>query len=135
MDMYSQVAEVISPIRIRILRELKEDKHPRELAMEFNMTRQGVDKHLAILYQMGLVDKKIKEMKRPMIFYFLTKEGESFLQEFENMVENLVIDLRKRRREELLALDKMLVDGMINEAEYLRKKRNLEKRFRWVMER
>ncbi len=135
MDMYSQVADVISPIRIRILRELKEEKHPEELAMEFNMTRQGVDKHLAILYQMGLVDKKIKEMKRPMIFYFLTKEGESFLQDFENMVENLVMDLRKRQREELLALDKMLVDGEISEAEYLRKKRNLEKRFRWVMER
>ncbi len=133
MDFYYHVAELISPTRIKILRELKNEKHPEELAAEFEMTRQGVDKHLAILYNMGLVDKKIKDMKRPMIFYFLTKEGECFLQDFENLVENLVIDLRKRQREELLVLDKMLVDGKISEAEYLRKKSNLEKRFRWVM--
>ena len=134
MDIYSRVADVISPIRIRLLRKLRKERHPEELAMEFDMTRQGVDKHLAILYQAGLVDKKIKEMKRPMIFYFLTKEGESFLQDFENLAENLGMDLRKRQKEELLYLDKMLVDGQINEDEYLRKKRALEKRFGWVME-
>jgi len=135
MDIYSRVAHIVSPIRIRLMRELRMEKHPEELAMEFDMTRQGVDKHLAILYQSGLVDKKIKEMKRPMIFYFLTKEGESFLQDFENLVENLAMDLIKRQKEELFSLDNMLVDGKISEAEYLGKKRDLEERFRWVMER
>ncbi len=135
MDIYSKTADLITPLRIKILREMRVEKHPEELANKFKITRQGVDKHLSILYQAGLIDKKIKDMKRPMVFYSLTSEGENFLQDFEKIAEELIMSLRKRYKEELFALDHMLVGGEISENEYRNRKRKLDERFDWVIER
>jgi DNA-binding transcriptional ArsR family regulator len=128
------MAEVISPLRLQMLKELREDKHPEELAGKFGITRQAVDKHLAILYNLGLVDKRIKEGKRLMVFYRITSEGEEFLESFEDLAQGHLLSLRKRYKDELFTLDRMLVDGDITEREYRERKRALEKRFLWVME-
>jgi len=126
-------AEIISPLRLRILESLKEEKHPSELASEFKITRQAVDKHLTLLYNYGLVDKRIKISHRPMIFYRITLEGEDFLQNLNEVAREHILSLRKRYKDELFILDQMLVDGKIDEREYLERKRNLDKRFSWVM--
>ncbi len=134
MDSYSYVAGLISPTRIKILRELRGECHPEVLAKKFKMTRQGMDKHLAILYQAGLVDKIIKDDGRPMTYYTISQEGECFLQNFVDLVDNLVIDLKKRRKYELMSLDRDLVEDKLNEKEYLIKKKKIESRFKWVMQ-
>ena len=128
------IVSIISPLRVEILNLLRKEMHPEELARSFQITRQAVDKHLAILYRYGLIDKRIKESPRPMVFYRVTSEGEEFLQNLEDLVQGHIMNIRKRYREELLSLDKRLVEGEINEKEYQNKRKSLEKRFEWVME-
>lgn len=134
MDLH-KFAEIITPIRLRILKILREEKHPEDLANELNITRQGVDKHLAILYRYGLVDKRVKMDRRPMVFYRITSEGEDFLTNFENLVQEHIMSVRKRYKDEIFNLDRMLVDGEISESEYWNRRREIERRFSWVMER
>ncbi len=129
-----QFTDVLTPVRIKILRMLREEKHPEEIAEKLSITRQGVDKHLSILYRYGMVDKRIKMGRRPMVFYRITSEGEDFLQNFEELVENHILAIKNRYKEELLTLDRMLVDGNITENEYLRARKDMEKRFSWVIE-
>ena len=129
-----EMALVISPLRIKLLESLRDERHPEEMAREFGITRQAVDKHLSILYRFGLVDKRVKEGARLMVFYQITSEGEEFLQGFETLSEGHFVGLRKRYKEELINLDRMLVNGEMDEGEYRRRKRALEKRFGWVME-
>ena len=128
-----KIAEIITPIRLKILKMLGKERHPGEIAVELHITRQGVDKHLAMLYRYGLVDKRVKMEARPMVFYRITPEGEEFLRNFEDMAQSHIMSVRNRYKEELLNLDRMLVEGKINEAEYWRKRRELQKRFQWVM--
>ncbi len=129
------IASIISPLRLKMLNLLRRERHPEELSREFGITRQAVDKHLSLLYKYGLVDKRIKEGARPMVFYRITSEGEEFLQNFEDLEQEHIVNIRKKYKEELIYLDRMLVDGEINEMEYRRRKRALDKRFQWVMER
>ncbi|AGB04747.1 putative transcriptional regulator [Aciduliprofundum sp. MAR08-339] len=129
-----QFTDVLTPVRIKILRMLREEKHPEEIAEKLSITRQGVDKHLSILYLYGMVDKRIKMGRRPMVFYRITSEGEDFFQNFEELVENHILAIKNRYKEELLTLDRMLVDGKITENEYLRARKDMEKRFSWVIE-
>ncbi len=128
------IVRVISPLRVEMLNLLRKEMHPEELARRFQITRQAVDKHLAILYRYGFIDKRIKESVRPMVFYRVTSEGEEFMQNLEDLVQGHIMNIRKRYREELLSLDRMLVEGEINEREYRNKIRGLEKRFGWIME-
>jgi len=134
MDPCIKMAEIISPIRIEILRMLRDEMHPEELGRKFNITRQAVDKHLSILYKLGFVDKRIKVGTRPMIFYRITSEGDDFLQRFEDLTQEHILSLRKRYKDELFNLDKMLVEGEITERDYRERRRVLERRFQWVME-
>ncbi len=127
-------ADVLTPVRIKILRMLREEKHPEEIAEKLSITRQGVDKHLSILYRYGMVDKRVKMGRRPMVFYRITSEGEDFLQNFEELVENHILAIKNRYKEELLTLDRDLVDGKITENEYWRARKDMEKRFSWVIE-
>ncbi len=134
MEMYLKIAEMVSPLRIKILDTLRNERHPEDLAREFGITRQAVDKHLTLLYRFGLVDKRIKEGARPMVFYRITPEGEDFLQSFEDMARGHILNLRKRYKDELFTLDRMLVNGDITEREYRERRKILERRFQWVME-
>ena len=134
MNPSEKMSFIISPLRIRILESLMEEKHPEELAREFGITRQAVDKHLFLLYQYGLVDKRVKAGTRPMVFYQITAEGEELLQSFENIAEGHFVSVKKRYKEELFTLDRMLVNGELTEGEYKRRKNALDKRFGWVME-
>ncbi len=134
MNPSEKISLIVSPLRIKLLDSLRDERHPEDLAREFKITRQAIDKHLSILYRYGLVDKRIKEGIRPMVFYRITSEGEEFLQNFENMAEGHFISVRKRYKDELLTLDRMLVDGELNEGEYKRRRNALDKRFKWVME-
>ena len=132
MSIYKEITGVISPLRLEILRLLRKELHPEELAKKFNVTRQAIDKHLSVLYRYGLVNKRIKEGTRPMVFYRITSEGEEFLENLEDAIENYIISLKKRYKEELLNLDNMLVNGKINEGEYWRHRKSLEKRLEWI---
>ncbi len=134
MGPLERIANVISPLRMEILRSLRKEAHPEELAREFGITRQAVDKHLSILYRYGFVDKRIREGPRPMVFYRITSDGEEFLHNFEDLVEGHIMNIRKRYKDELFSLDRMLVDGEISEGEYRNKRKALSKRFEWVME-
>jgi len=134
MNPGEKMSFIVSPLRIRILESLMQEKHPEELAREFKITRQAVDKHLSLLYSYGLVDKRIKAETRPMVFYQITSEGEEFLQNFENIAEGHFVSVRKRYKEELFTLDRMLVSGELTEREYKRMKNALNERFGWVME-
>ncbi len=134
MNPAEKISFIISPIRIKLLKSLSEEKHPEELAREFGITRQAIDKHLTLLHHYGLVDKRIKEGARPMVFYRITSEGEELLHNFENLAEEHFISVRKRYKDELLTLDRMLVEGELNEGEYKRRRNALDKRFKWVME-
>ncbi len=129
-----RIAEVLTPIRLKILRMLFEEMHPEDIAREVGITRQGVDKHLALLYQFGLVDKRVKMEVRPMVFYRITPEGEELIRNFEDMAQSHIIGLKNRYKEELITLDRMLVEGNMSEAEYWKKRKELQKRFQWVME-
>jgi len=129
-----EIAALISPLRLKMLNLLRREMHPEELAQEFGITRQAVDKHLSLLYKYGLVDKRIKEGARPMVFYRITSEGEEFLQNFEDLAQGHIVNIRKRYKEEIFSLDRMLVDGEITEMEYRGRKRALDRRFQWVME-
>ncbi len=131
MDLH-KFADIITSIRLRILEILKEEKHPEDLARELGITRQGVDKHLSILYRYSFVDKKVKMDKRPMVFYRITSEGEDFLANFENMVQEHVMSVRNRYKDEIFNLDRMLVDGEIGESEYWRLRKKLEVRYEWL---
>ncbi len=134
MDISLEMAELLTSQRIVILRMLREERHASEIAERMGVSRQAVDKHLSLLYRFGLVDKRVKEGVRPMVFYRITSEGEEALQSFEDMASELVLALRKRYRSELINLDRMLVDGEITEREYRERRRSLDRRFRWVME-
>jgi len=134
MDICVKMAEIVSPLRIKILKSLRGERHPEDLAREFNITRQAVDKHLNLLYRFGLVDKRIKEGARPMVFYRITPEGEELLQGFEDLAQGHILNLRKRYKDEIFALDRMLVEGDISEKEYKERRRVLERRFQWVIE-
>ena len=117
-----KIAGVLTPMRIRILKMRKDELHPEKLAAETQISRQGVDKHLAILYRYGMVDKRIRMGKRPMVFYHITSDGEDFLQNFEELVENHILAIKNRYKGELLTLDRMLVEGEIDEREYWRRR-------------
>ena len=134
MDVEKKIAEVITPTRIAILHMLRDKKHPEEIARALNVTRQAVDKHLSLLYILGLVNKEIGVKNRPMVFYVITPEGEEFIQNFEYLVENHILNMRKRYKEELFNLDRMLVNGEISEREYKEKRNTLNKRLGWVNE-
>ncbi len=97
------------------------------------MSRQGVDKHLSILYEYGFIDKRVKMGKRPMVYYSLTSEGADFLSGFEDLVHSHILSIRDRYRESLAAFDRMLVDGEISEKEYWHLRKDIENRFRWVI--
>lgn len=134
MNIEKKIVEAITPTRIAILRMFKDKKHPEEIAKVLNITRQAVDKHLSILYALGLVDKEIAVKNRPMVFYTLTPEGEEFIQNFEDLVENHILNMRKRYKQEIFNLDQMLVNGEISEKEYKEKRNALNKRLEWVNE-
>jgi DNA-binding transcriptional ArsR family regulator len=128
------IAAIISPLRLKMLDMLRKEMHPEELGRKFGITRQAVDKHLSLLYKYGFVDKRIKEGARPMVFYRITPEGEEFLQNFEDLLQGHIVNIRKRYKEEIFSLDRMLVEDEIDEKEYKSRKRALDKRFQWVME-
>jgi len=132
MERTEKFAEILTSTRIKILKELKEEKHPQELAERMRMTRQGVDKHLSILYKYGLVEKRVKFKKRPMIFYILTPEGEELLGNIEDAIESFILSIRNKYKEEIFNLDRMLVDGKIEENTYWERRRKMEERFSWV---
>ncbi len=135
MDSLATMAELVTPVRLKMLKALREEMHPGDLAKQFDMTRQAVDKHLSLLYRFGLVDKKVKVEIRPKVYYVITSEGEDFLENFEDLAMSHVLSVKKRYKDEIFTLDRMLVDGEITESEYRRRKRAVEKRFSWVIER
>lgn len=132
MEISSIIAEVITPTRIRIMRMLRDSAHPESIAAELGISRQGVDKHLAILHRYGMVDKEVRIERRPMVFYRITPEGEELLRNFEDIAQNHLLAIKSRYRDSLLTLDRMLVDGEISEREYWKRRREMEKRFSWV---
>ncbi len=135
MDFPEKIADMLNSTRIAVLRELREERHPDYLAEKFGVTRQAVDKHLSILYSLGMVDRRVKNEARLKVYYVITPEGEDFLDGFFDLAMNHLIALRKRYKEGLFNLDRMLVEGEMSEAEYRRMRKALDKRFSWVMER
>ncbi len=133
MDVALKIAEVLTPLRLKILRSIVEEKHPEELAKDFGLTRQAMDKHLSILYSRGFLAKIVKYEGRPKVYYRLTDEGDELLRNFEGIANDFLMALRNRYKEELFTIDRMLVDGEISEGEYKKKKRTLDMRYGWVM--
>ena len=106
-DSFRYILEILTPRRFAILKYLMKERHPEEVAREFSVSRQAADKHLAILYRAGLVEKHIKEGTRPMVYYQTTDAGAKFMND-------------------------MLVNGELSEREYWHLRRKLEVRFEWV---
>ncbi len=131
MEKVEFVASQITATRLRILRMLRREKHPEEIAEELKITRQAVDKHLKILYDLGMVERKIKYGKRIQVYYEISEAGGEFLMNFEEIVNNYILSVRKSEREEIMKIDNMLVNGEINEREYLKRRKDIEKRFGW----
>ncbi len=132
MEKMEFIASQLTAVRIKILKMLKKEKHPEEIAEELEITRQAVDKHLKILYDLGMVKRKIKYGKRIQVYYEISEAGEEFLMNFEEMVNNYILSMRKSEREEIMKLDNMLVNGEINEREYWKRRKAIEGRLGWL---
>ncbi len=132
MNPFDFILNLISPQRIAILKYLYEERHPSDLAKKFSISRQAVDKHLAQLYLAGLVEKRIKVGKRPMVYYTISDAGLRFVENVEDVVEDHILEIRKNVEEEMKELDRKLVYGEINEREYRALRKKLEERYSWL---
>ncbi|NPA74985.1 MAG: winged helix-turn-helix transcriptional regulator [Euryarchaeota archaeon] len=124
--------ELLTPRRLEILKYLSKERHPEEIAAKFKISRQAADKHLSILYRAGMVSKKVKYGKRPMVYYQITDAGAKFISNVEDLIENHILGLQKEMKYQLRELDEMLVSGEISEREYRALRRKMEVRYRWL---
>ncbi len=132
MNSFDFILSLISPRRIAMLKYLYEERHPNDIAEKFAISRQAVDKHLANLYLAGLVEKRIKEGKRPMVCYTISDAGLRFAENIEDTVENYMLEIRKNIEERIKELDRELVYGNIGEREYRALRKKLEARYSWL---
>ncbi len=131
-DSFRYILEILTPRRFAILKYLMKERHPEEVAREFSVSRQAADKHIAILYRAGLVEKHIKEGTRPMVYYQTTDAGAKFMNDIVEAIENHILEIKKQISDKIREFDEMLVNGDLSEREYWHLRRKLEVRFEWV---
>ena len=127
------VLEVVaSPGRRRILALLaKGVDHPEDLAKRLKLRRQGVDRQLLQLYEWGLVDRSaiLPAGGRPRIVYRISGQGQDFLDRVEALVRGYGDGLRLEYQRALAALEDKLAAGELDEAAYMKRRQELERRY------
>ena len=127
-----ELLRALTPKRYEILKLLREEKHPDEIAKTLRISRQAADKHLSTLYRLGMVDKRIKEGNRPMVYYKSSEQAMELVCDLEELMESYINALRDEVSSQIKQLDENLVYGKITEGEYWRLRRRLEARFEWL---
>lgn len=122
-----------SETRRRILRLLEQGfDHPKDLAKKLKVRRQSVDKQLLELFEWSLVDRSavFPPEGRPRIVYRITARGKYLLDLLEKTAEEYGAGVREEFNEELQTLEDKLAAGEIAEEMYLKRRRQLEARYR-----
>ncbi|MEK6810524.1 MAG: winged helix-turn-helix domain-containing protein [Candidatus Thermoplasmatota archaeon] len=125
-----------TPTRLQILKLLQQGfDHPEDLAAKMKVRRQAIDKHLAELFEWGLVDRAavFPPTGRPRIVYQMTQRGKDLV----DVLEQAAMEYRKTFRgdfeRELEALEAKLAAGEIAEEMYFKKRNEIETRYQWVL--
>lgn len=122
-----------SDTRRRILRLVAQGfDHPQDLAKKLKVRRQSVDKQLVELFEWGFVDRSavFPPQGRPRIVYRITARGKHLLDVLETVSEEYGLGMREEFNEELQALEDKLAAGDIAEEVYLKRRKDLEARYR-----
>ncbi len=110
--------------RVKILEMLHDGyEHPDELADELDITRQAVDKHLKILHDWKLVEKKaiFPSEERHKIIYEPTSKSDKLISKLNQVAENYRVTLLDEARQEIEGLDTKLARSEITEDKYREK--------------
>jgi len=123
---------VASPSRRRVLALLSKGiDHPEELAKKLKLRRQGIDKQLMQLYGWGLVDRSaiLPVGGRPRIVYRVSERGRDFLGRAQALVAEYRETVRSDHQASLSALESKLAAGDLDEAAYMKRRQELERRY------
>ncbi len=123
-----------SRTRCRILELLgKGYDHPEDLAKKLELTRQGIDKHLLELHDWGLLERNaiFPPDGRPKIVYELTKECRQLLETLDRVGMSYMESMIDRAETEIEHLDSKLADGELDEEIYMKKVREIKKRWKY----
>ncbi len=129
---FELIKALSSETRLKVMDSLSRGmEHPDEIAEELGITRQSVDKHLLLLYRLGIVGRSaiFPPDGRPRIVYHMSSAGKELLKDAD--------ELGKRHRKRLLSmymsekrvLDIGLAEGDLSEDVYLKKLSALRERY------
>jgi predicted ArsR family transcriptional regulator len=131
------VMRVISSTpRLRILEliALGHD-HPDDLAKKMDATRQAVDKHLAMLMDLGFIERQavFAPSGRPRVAFRVTKGTREMIVEIGRLVGEFRGRIEDGYRSERSDLDRELAEGILDQESHARKLDELKKRFAFVV--
>ncbi len=87
------------------------------LAKKASISRTAVEKHISILTQYGLIERRAPSVGRLRYFYYVTDSGETFLEAFRIAAENYASYRLSEVSEELQRLNKAKEFGILTDTE------------------
>jgi predicted ArsR family transcriptional regulator len=121
-----------SKVRMDILEAIaKGTDHPDDLATKFKITRQAVDKHITLMYSLGLLERAASYPPdgRPRIVYTLSKGATDLIKDLRMRVQRYADDRNDEFLAEVSRLDSKLASGELSEDAHARQVDRLKKRY------
>jgi predicted ArsR family transcriptional regulator len=119
-----------SKIRMEIIDAIaKGTDHPDDLAEKFKITRQAVDKHLTLMFSLGLLERAASYPPdgRPRIVYTLSKGATDLVRDLRSRVQRYADDRHNEYLAEASRLDSKLASGDLSEDAHARKMAQLKR--------
>lgn len=130
--MLSTVSILTAPSKISIVELLDTPKTPEDIAVNLNITRQGVDKQLKELQAYGIVEKRwFIGYNRPKVEFYLTELGALFYKDLTELMKRFRQSGKSILADKLRILDGDLMDGKIEVKKYREEKREIENTMKW----